>query len=212
MRPLSCLVALLCLVSLAGASVRAEGPGACVGIAEDAARLACFDAAATDLGLLQRLLGDPAAIGKDYPYLGNVVALSAQLPGRWLVMSWESAAGFLAKGLSETACAKSGTEIAPSARDSYAFAATATNREGQPVVLYDLVWVGGSGFAQVRNLEQTLAHQGLDPAKQGFGPAMTVINGAVLRLTLLPISVDTVLALEPGGRYNFVMLRCPAAG
>jgi len=212
MRFLLAALTLLSLGTLGPASSRAEGLGDCAALAEDAARLACFDAAATDLGLLQQLLGDPAAIGKNYPYLGNVVALSAQLPGRWLVMSWESAAATLAKGLSKEACAKSGTEIAPSARDSYAFAATATDREGQPVLLYDLVWVGGSGFAQVRNLEQTLAHQGLDPAKQGFGPAMTVINGAVLRLTLLPISVDTVLALEPGSRYTFVMLRCPAAG
>lgn len=212
MRCLLAALTLFCLGTFGPTSSRAEGLGDCATLAEDAARLACYDSAATDLGLLQQLLGDPATIGKDYPYLGNAVALSAQLPGRWLVMTWESGAAILAKGLSETACAKSAMEIAPSERDSYAFAATATDREGQPVVLYELVWGGGSSFALVRNLEATLAHQRLDPEKQGFGPAMTVINGAVLRLTLLPISVDTVLALEPGGRYTLVMLRCPPAG
>lgn len=163
-----------------------------------------------DAELLARLLGDPAAIGKDYGMLGNSAALRMLLPGRWMMLGWDMASGLLAEDKLTKACEKGGYEIAPSARDGLSFTATATGRKGERFEIFDLVWTGGSSFAQVRNLEQTLAHLGLDPAKQGLGPSYAMVRSAAVSLTLLPLSPDTLLAVASDRAVSTVMLRCPA--
>lgn len=163
-----------------------------------------------DAELLARLLGDPAAIGKDYGMLGNSAALRSLLPGRWMMLGWDMASGLLAEDKLAKACEKGGYDIAPSARDGLSFTAMAS-RKGERFEVFDLVWTGGSTFVQVRNLAETLAHLGLDPAKQGLGPSYAMIRSATVPLALLPLSPDTLLAVASDRAVNTVMLRCPAA-
>ena len=206
MRPL--LPALLFLASVGAA--HGENAADCRGIAADAERLACYDAAAAGdgWGYLPQLLGDPEEIG-EYLLTGNSEAVQAMLPGRWLVVPWQAAQGIAPDRLLEQ-CGKRHYEIARSADDAFAFAVSLDDGKGGRFPMWEIRWALGNAFVHTSNIEGTLAAYKLDVDKHGLAMASQIFRRAATTWAYLPLSDDRLLLIGAEGSEPLLMLRCPA--
>jgi hypothetical protein len=209
------LTIVCCLLAAASAPAVGQTLAACRAVAGEAERLACYDAldpaAAVDpASLLQTLLGDPDAIGKDYEVLGNSGEVFRMLPGRWVVAHINASRSLLTDGEDfQKGCAKAAVEIAQSSDDPYALTVTRHDPKKGSLHLRDILLSTRWRLAESTNLGTTLGWLGLKPESQGLGPARPFLMRAVSLATYLPLSPDVVLTIDSAGGEMGLMLRCP---
>lgn len=196
----------------------------CSGIANDAERLACFDAFVVETSGLEgrvpvpsylrqtliRMLGDPETT-EDIALAGQGEHLIEILPGRWLVDTWnhsplddlDDAEGF-ARG-----CDVVGFSIETDGH--FDFSGYRESRDGERLRIFRLAWAGGNTFAWLADLDGYFAWAYGDRGPDRTMGLMELTRVTSKQLILLPITDDLILGVSPNDTSPQLWMRCPSA-
>lgn len=189
----------------------------CRALAGEAERLACYDALEPAAGvdaaaLLQQLLGDPEAIGKDYEVFGNSAEVFKMLPGRWVVGHVNTTRSMVGNSQElQKACEKIAVDIAPSAEDPYTLTVMRQDPKLGAMHLRDLLLAARWRLGEATHLGATLDFLRLNPETTGWGPVRPFLTRAVSLSTYLPLTPDLLLTIDGANGEMGLLLRCPAS-
>lgn len=196
----------------------------CSEIANDAERLACFDAFVVETsGLegrvlipsyirqtLNRMLGDPETI-EDIAIAGQGEHLIEILPGRWLVDTWSH--GPL-DDLDDAERFSRGCDVVGftiEADGPLALSGYRTNRDGEVLRIFRLAWAGGNTFGWLADLDGYFAWAYGDRGPDRTMALMELTRVTSRRVILLPITDDLILGMSSEDTSPQLWVRCPDA-